>query len=212
MPERIKLGKEGDQPFKIKASGVSREHAFIEIDDYGNWWLEDNNSSNGTFVRNENGDMVRWGRERITPSTFICLGPDNSKGCSFYAHQVKDYGNYTDDFKFMQDKEEEFDRKAEALDDRMKKMRIAGPIIVLVFFAISGIPFINNLLGEHALAIRIVLSSLSGMLITLYDGSSRKKQLKKEREKWHHCPNPLCSHKLKSSEIENMQCSKCHKP
>lgn len=213
MQEVIRLGRDGDQPFEIKATGVSSQHAKIEIDDYGNWWLEDCNSTNGTYVRNENGDLVRWGRDRITPHSFICLGPDNAKGCSFYAHQVKDYENYLEDFQFMQDKEDEFDRKKEELDAKMKKMRIAGPILALVVvFGVTGIPFINEMLGEHAMTIRIAMSSLSGILTTLYDGSGRKNQLKDEREKWHHCPNPSCSHMLKSSEIGKMQCSKCHKP
>jgi len=213
MAEVIKLGKEGEQPFEIKSTGVSRIHAIIEIDDDGNWWLEDCKSTNGTFVRNENGDFVRWGRERITPHSFICLGPDNSKGCSFYAHQIKDYGNFLEDFQFLQDKDAEFERKEEELENKIKKIRIMGPILVLIgVFCITGVPFINDMLGDYAMQIRIALSSLSGILTTLYDGSARKKQLKEEKEKWHHCPNPLCSHKLKSSEIENMQCSKCHKP
>lgn len=213
MAEIIKLGRDGDQPFEIKMSGVSSLHAIIEIDDYGNWWLEDCDSSNGTFVRDNNGNFVRWARERITPHSFICLGPDNAKGCSFYAHQVKDFGNFIEDFRMMQDKEEEFDRQEHVLDDKIKKIRIAGPIFVLVVvFGITGIPFINNLLGDYAMQIRIAVSSLSGLLTTLYDGSAKKRHLKKERDKWHHCPNPTCSHKLNSSEINNLQCSKCHKP
>ncbi|MBQ0022004.1 MAG: FHA domain-containing protein [Prevotellaceae bacterium] len=213
MAEIIKLGRDGNQPFEIKASGVSSQHAIIEIDDYGNWWLEDCNSSNGTFVRDKEGNFVRWGRERITPHTFICLGPDNSKGCSFFAHQVVDYGNFVEDFRILQDKEEEFDGKVDELNKKIKKIRIAGPIIVLVVvFGITGIPFINELLGDYAMQIRIAVSSLSGILTALYDGSAKTKQLKAEREKWHHCPNPLCSNKLKSSDIENMQCPKCHKP
>lgn len=207
------LGKEGNQPFEIKASGVSRVHAKIEIDDNGNWWLEDCDSSNGTFVRDHDGKLRRWGRERITPETFICLGPDNSKGCSFYAHQVKDYGNYMPDYIFMQEKEELYDRKDKELENKIKRFKIAGPIVVLAFvFCITGIPFINDALGENAMVIRITLSSLSGLITTLYDGSARKDKLKKERRRWQHCPNPACSHKLKADEIANLRCSKCKKP
>ncbi len=213
MVEIIKIGKEGDQPFEINASGVSRIHAKIEIDDDGVWWLEDCNSTNGTFVRDGNGNFKRWGREIITPQSFVCLGPDNSKGCSFYAHQVKDYGNFLEDLQFMQDKDAEFDKKEVELENKIKKLRIMGPILVLIgVFGITGIPFINELLGNYAMEIRIGLSSLSGLMTTFYDGSARKKQLREEREKWHHCPNPLCSHKMKSNEINNMQCSKCRKP
>ena len=53
------LGTEGNQPFEIKQTGVSHQHARVTIDDNGVWTLEDLNSTNGTFVRDENGDMRR---------------------------------------------------------------------------------------------------------------------------------------------------------
>ena len=65
------LGTEGNQPFEIKQTGVSHQHARVTIGDNGVWTLEDLNSTNGTFVRDENGDMRRVGTLVITPMTFI---------------------------------------------------------------------------------------------------------------------------------------------
>ena len=84
----ILLGKSGDQPFDIEQQGVSREHARLTIDDDGQWVLNDLDSSNGTYIRNENGDWERISKKKITPSTFICLGPDNANGCKFFARHV----------------------------------------------------------------------------------------------------------------------------
>lgn len=212
----IILGREGNQPFPIKAEcdGVSRRHAQITITDHGDWYLEDLDSSNGTYIRDEGtGDMIPISRKRtISPMTFILLGPDNSKGCCFFAKQADKYGDFTEEREYLVSKEEEFDRRNIELEANIKKMRILGPIVILVaVFAITGIPVINDMLGEYAIQIRIVLSSMSGLVTALYDGSARKRQLQEERERWHHCPNPCCSNKQTSKEIKNMKCSKCKK-
>ena len=114
----IILGREGTQPFKIKNEDVSRQHAQITIDDHGEWVLEDLNSSNGTFIRNEKGDLVRVGRVNITPMTFICLGPDNSKGCFFYAKQVENYGDFREEYEYLTELEDEYDEKIEKLEEK----------------------------------------------------------------------------------------------
>lgn len=208
--------KKCNQPFPIKdeCDGVSREHAKITITDHGDWYLEDLDSSNGTYVRDEStGEMIPVsGKKLISPMTFIFLGPDNSKGCCFFAKQADKYGNFTEERQYLVDKEEEFDRRSEELESNIKKMRIIGPLsIIIMVFVITGIPVITDLLGNHATEIRLVLSSMSGIVIALYDGSTRKKKLQDERERWHHCPNPCCSNKQTTKEIKNMRCSKCKK-
>ena len=68
----IVLGREGTQPFKIKNEDVSRQHAQITIDDHGEWVLEDLNSSNGTFIRNENSSC---GTSKHHPYDFYLFRP-----------------------------------------------------------------------------------------------------------------------------------------
>lgn len=212
----IVLGREGDQPFPIKAeiNGVSRRHAQITINDNGDWYLEDLGSSNGTFIRDEKtGEIVPvLGKKRITPMTFIFLGPDNSRGCCFFAKQADKYGDFTEEHEYLISKEELMDEKTDRLESDIKKIRIIGPISILItVFLITGIPTINNLLGDYAMQIRIALSSMSGLVTALYDGTAKKRQLQEELERWHYCPNPCCSNKLTSKEIRDMRCSKCKK-
>lgn len=211
----IILGREGNQPFPIKdMDGVSRKHAQITIMDNGDCFLEDLGSSNGTTIRDEKtGKLIPIGRKRmITPMTFIFLGPNNSRGCCFFAKQAVSYGDFTEEHQYLIDKEEEYDSRIQDLERKIKLMRIAGPIIVIcAVFLITCIPFISNLLGSHAMEIRCMLSILSGIIPTLYDGASRKKRIAKKFECWHYCPNPCCSNILTSKEIKNMKCSKCKK-
>jgi len=212
----IILGREGNQPFKISddANGVSRKHAQIIITDNEEWYLEDLSSANGTYTRDEvTGHKVSvTGKKRITPMTFIFLGPDNSKGCCFFAKQADNYGEFTEDHIRLQLKNEELDRKSKTLDDKIKKIRLIGPVVLVIsVFAITGIPAISSALGENAMLIRLILSPLSGIIPVLYDGSARKKKLQEERELWNYCPNPCCSNKQTSKELRDMKCSKCKK-
>lgn len=208
------LGKEGEQPFEIKQEGVSRKHAEITING-DDWTLEDLKSSNGTFIRDEDGRFVslgNGGKCRISPMTFICLGPgpDNANSCCFYARQVLSPGDYITEYQYLLSKVDEYEAKKKKIENQIKKIRIAGPVFVVTsVFAITGIPFISQFLGEHALSIRIAMSSMSGLLPVLYDGSARIKRLDDEFEKWNHCPNPACSHKLTRKEIKKMKHTKC---
>ena len=134
----IVLGREGTQPFKIKNEDVSRQHAQITIDDHGEWVLEDLNSSNGTFIRNEKGDLVRVGRVNITPMTFICLGPDNSKGCFFYAKQVENYGDFREEYEYLTELEDEYDEKIEKLEEKEHTQKmivfVVNVLVMIVTF------------------------------------------------------------------------------
>lgn len=63
------VGRDSEAGFVVSRSSVSRQHARLYVDDSGAWWVEDLNSTNGTFV-NENrikhqqltdADQVRFG-------------------------------------------------------------------------------------------------------------------------------------------------------
>lgn len=63
------VGRDSEAGFVVSRSSVSRQHARLYRDDAGAWWVEDLNSTNGTFV-NENrikqqqlsdADQVRFG-------------------------------------------------------------------------------------------------------------------------------------------------------
>ena len=201
----IVLGKGGNQPFPIKNEGVSHRHAQITVDDFDQWTLEDLDSSNGTYVRREeDGELMRVSKVKIKPMTFICLGPDNSKGCSFYARQAFDYGNFKEEYEYLIDKEDEFDEKIEAIE---RKAQMIKKIIFIVNIAIV----LLSLGGETGVWILRAGTIVSSFFAAFYDASGAKKKVNDLRDKFHQCPNPLCSHRLKTEEIRDMKCAKCKK-
>lgn len=200
----IILGKGGNQPFKIKNEGVSFHHAQITIDDNGEWMLEDLNSTNGTYIRNDVGDLVRVGKVTISPMTFICLGPDNSKGCCFYAKQAENYGDFREEYDFLTDKVDEYEEK-------LGKLEVKTQRIKLLVFLVNIVIVIFSMFGEAGVWLLRAGTLVSTGFAAFYDASGLKKKMKAQQEKFYHCPNPLCSHILKASEIREMKCSKCKK-
>ncbi len=64
------VGRDTDAGFVVSRGSVSRQHARLFVDDDGNWWVEDLNSTNGTFVNEirlvhsqqlADSDQVRFG-------------------------------------------------------------------------------------------------------------------------------------------------------
>ena len=97
------IGKEGTQRFAINGSRVSRQHAKITVTDSGQWILEDLNSTNGTYIINENDELVQIKRVNITEFTRIVLADQTSMGFTFYAHHVleEDPKNYQQEFRYV---------------------------------------------------------------------------------------------------------------
>lgn len=200
--KQILLGTEGNQPFKITQQGVSRQHARITIGDDGVWTLEDLSSTNGTFIRNEEGEMRRVGTLVINPMTFICLGPNNANGCSFYATHLVNPDDFIKEFQYLNQLEDDFDAQEEHADKMEKRIRLL--IAIASFVSLIGSFLVSN--GVLLLRVGTLVSLVSTMF---FNPNEKKKKLQAEREKFHTCPNPKCSHIMKSREIRMMQCAKC---
>lgn len=200
--KQILLGTEGNQPFKITQQGVSRQHARITIGNDGVWTLEDLNSTNGTFIRNEEGEMRRVGTLVINPMTFICLGPNNANGCSFYATHLVNPDDFINEFQYLNQLEDKFDAQEEHADKMEKRIRLL--IAIASFVSLIGSFLVSN--GVLLLRVGTLVSLVSTMF---FNPNEKKKKLQAEREKFHTCPNPKCSHIMKSREIRMMQCAKC---
>lgn len=212
---KINIGKEGNQPFEIEQLGVSRNHATIEISDDGTvWTLTDNDSTNGTFIRESDGQYRRIASVRITPMTFIRLGPDTVHGCSFYAKRVlgdKDNYEYFEEFEEIQKINKKYAESIAAMEAKTSKAKLYQRLISMgiVFALLCLIPF-DSFFGMPPFMLRMVLTPVISEMITFFfDPKKKVKQLKDERDRFYDCPNPECSHKLKESEIEAMSCSKC---
>lgn len=209
MP-RIKLGRDGDQPFSIAPTKltVSGVHAFLDFDEEtGDLWIEDNHSKNGTFIRNSDGQYMQVIRERITPDTFICLGDDTALGCSFFAHQAFDSVQdvFFDDFFYIRKKSEEYDTRLEKLENATKWVRIFLQITV----PILAIFLLKNLFPDLGSESRIVISMATPVILQLIDFPGKRKRIVEERSRWRRCPNPQCCHTLSDEEVQNMHCRAC---
>ena len=210
----IILGRTGNQPFKIDddADGVSRQHAQITITDNNGWYLEDLGSANGTYIREQNtGEMIPVnGKRRISPMTFIFLGPDNSKGCCFFAKQADKYGDFTEERQYLFNKDEELTFKKNQIDKLNSNLTLLKTILPFVVFGLSLV--IVPGAGTIQMLIRMGASAIPSALIqVLYNPKVKENEIKELREKFSHCPNPCCSNKQTSKEIRNMKCSKCKK-
>ena len=140
----------------------------------------------------------------ITPMTFICLGPSNANGCSFYAIHLQNT-DFIEEFEYLNKLEDEFDAKEESSEKMARTMRLliaSASLIALVgSFVVSHGPLQLMLLR---------LGSAVSLLSTIFfNPAEKKKKLQVEREKFHACPNPKCAHTLRKNEIRAMQCSKC---
>lgn len=205
MAKTITIGKQGDQPFTISQEGVSRHHARLTIEDDDRWLLEDLDSSNGTFIRNEDGDLEQVSRKYITEATYICLGPDNSNGCRFYARQLVAPGDFQKDFDYLEDLDSEIEENLDNAEDKSKLVRKA---IALISTAGLIGSFIVTDDSARTLLLRISTGATAASTM-FYDPSKQKKSLKTLREKMFGCPNPACSNTLKSKDVKNRKCPKC---
>lgn len=81
----IIIGKQGNQPFPLTESSISRHHAILHVDDKtGKVYLRDNNSTNGTYILNNN-NFVRILKEiPVTLNTLVRVGEKHT----FYIKDV----------------------------------------------------------------------------------------------------------------------------
>ena len=70
------IGKQGNQPFKLTESSISRQHALFHIDEAtGKMTLKDSNSTNGTWILARDGKFKRLvGDAPVGLNTLVRLG------------------------------------------------------------------------------------------------------------------------------------------
>lgn len=203
------------QPFECHGVSVSRKHAIITIDDNNVWWLEDRWSTNGTYIREEDGryrkigDKQCPGKCRITPMTFVKLGLEDT-GCCFYAKQADSYGNFNEEFEFIQNKIEtitnEGERHLRMLKITKMVLRILPGLIAFTWYIFDKSP--------NGIFIKMLIPIIANPLVEfIYNTNEKKKEIEKQvREKkrfFSQCPNPECNHLLSETDIQLMRCGTC---
>ena len=205
--KEIIIGRNGDQPFKITAEGVSARHASLTIRDDGRWILKDLDSTNGTYVRNEQYEYVRIAVKVIDEDTVIRLGSDDSiRSIQFTAVQLvkENQDDYSHEFEALRKKLEVSINKKNSIEKMVTRLSFAP----LACSAILMIGTMNLSFDPVALRCLFIAPTLLSPLINNY-GKKRLKELVSEMRNDFVCPNPKCRFPLSEIEIRRGQCSKC---
>lgn len=200
------IGREGEQLFPINNNGVSKQHARLSIR-RGVWMLEDLDSTNGTYVRNEKGEFVRIATKQITEDTVIRLGDKSINGYVFMAHHVleQDPNNYAYEFACLLRLREQLCGEEEemlAKNEKHKKMQRLAPILPFVF---TFLPFIP--------ASQMMMWMRGAMLVPMIVGfafagdTKKEKAFRRYRENMLVCPK--CGRRLSDSDVERECCPAC---
>lgn len=205
MATTITIGRKGNQPFPIQIASISSEHARVTLDG-DEWVLEDLNSTNGTYIRNnETGDFERIGRKVITEDTVIRLGNGGRfNEVVFMAHHliVKDPNDYAWELnQIINLYEERIKTRIDALYNKNNKREVFS---IIGTFAGLGLSF----LVKDLMLMRLCMS-LPPILVTLiFMGTSNKmRQIQELRNKIIVCPK--CNRQLSDQELKDRCCAKC---
>ncbi|MDR2471948.1 MAG: FHA domain-containing protein [Tannerella sp.] len=84
----IKIGKAADNNYVIDDPEASRYHAVLLVRDGGDLFIEDKNSTNGTFVND-----IRIIRKKVRPNDTVSFGLKNTVRVSDILHYENDYSD-----------------------------------------------------------------------------------------------------------------------
>ena len=206
MQKEIILGQAGNQPFPIKRDGVSHQHARLTVEADGTILLEDLHSTNGTFVRNADGDFDRISRVRVTPDTVVRLGVGGMHSTQFWVHHA--LADADADFSY------EFHRiraTNDLLSQQMaqelahqKKMRFVPLAITGTFLLLTMLPILPPWLQMNLMRAGMLVGSLVSAFFIKND---KYVAIAGRKRKVITCPN--CGRPLSDYELEQQQCQLC---
>lgn len=211
MSQEFIIGKSPASSIKVPADrlGVSGRHAKITITDSGKWELLDLDSTNGTFIREDNGEFTRISSRSITECDVIRLGAKGADSFTFMAHRVTEPGDsYGYEFRQLRRKQAELAERASKLEKRIstvgwisKCSGIAAFVIITYIAKFTGIDIDPN--------VRYMVIAMAPPIVGLFFAGDAKavKALRKIREKLLVCPK--CNRPISDYDIEEGQCSRC---
>lgn len=211
MSTEIIIGRSSASPIKVPDDrvAVSGKHVKITVSDNGDWKLEDLQSANGTFIRNESGEFDRVYKKDISEFDVIRMGNDGANSFVFTARRAMfPNDSYRKEFKHLKKvldtckAEEARKEKRIEINGWISKLSGAAVMIVCAILAsIKGIDIDPNL--------RIGLVALAPIAVGfIFNGDKKSlKAIKKKKDKFMLCPN--CGKRISEFDVEQGQCSKC---
>lgn len=210
--KEVIIGKEGTQRFAINGERVSRQHARITVTDSGDWILEDLNSTNGTYIINEDDELVQIKRMNITEFTRIVLADQTSMGFTFYAHHIleDDPKNYQQEFRQILQIHETAVMEKANIDAKLQKKNmmkfLPGFVSALIGLVLTLLLPLHQ--KVYGVAVTAVFTTILQALINVYIGKDSK--LRTFNSKYAGKLNcPCCSKPLSEIEFKNQMCSRC---
>lgn len=210
--KEVIIGKEGTQRFAINGERVSRQHARITVTDSGDWILEDLNSTNGTYIINEDDELVQIKRMNITEFTRIVLADQTSMGFTFYAHHIleDDPKNYQQEFRQILQIHEKAVMEKANIDAKLQKKNmmkfLPGFVSALIGLVLTLLLPLHQ--KVYGVAVTAVFTTILQALINVYIGKDSK--LRTFNSKYAGKLNcPCCSKPLSEIEFKNQMCSRC---
>ncbi|MDE7413643.1 MAG: FHA domain-containing protein [Muribaculaceae bacterium] len=196
-------------PVPADRVGVSGEHLKIRVSDDGRWHLEDLNSANGTYIRDDNGEFHRVYSKDITENDIIRLGNKGANSYTFMARRVKaPEDTYYHEFKQLK---KLVARQKEEEAEKEKRIEINGWISRVAGLAVIGIcALIGSISGvDIDPNTRYILIACAPVVVgLLFSGDPKKlKALRQRRSKIMLCPK--CWKPISEYDVEYGQCSRC---
>lgn len=216
MAQEYIIGRTSESLVKVPPEkiGVSGSHVKITITDNGIWELEDLNSANGTFLKDNNGNFQRVFKKTISENSIIRLGQEGHDSFVFTAHRaVASDPSYVFEFKQLKKQLKSIIEEETMLERKnqrnIKVVKAASPIALgLCVLAQYGIPGLKENADLNLWISRIAMGAAPVIIGAFFGIDTRAvKALKQKRAKVLTCPK--CGYPISEFDIQNMQCSKC---
>ncbi len=207
MAQEYLLGRSHSDTVKIPSTkvSVSGTHAKITVSDNGTWELEDLNSPNGVFIRDENGDFQKVFKKQINESSIIRLGKGGADSFVFTAHRILcSDDSYSYEFHQLR---KQLKKQLDEESKQEKKVSIHGWIAKLSGIIAIGLTYVISKDMDPLVRCSITGAMPAVLGLAFIGDGSVTKALKKQRAKLLRCPK--CGHPISDFDIENRQCSRC---
>jgi pSer/pThr/pTyr-binding forkhead associated (FHA) protein len=193
----------------IDREGVSSQHAKITINDKDNWMLEDLQSTNGTFLRNESGEFKRVYTKQINESDVIRLGNGGANSFIFMAHRlISSDDTYQYEFKqlrlLLRQQREQESKQEHKIELNAWISKASGLAVVALCWLVGMVDGIN--VDPN---FRYLMIAFAPIIVGfIFNGDRRKlRVLRKRREHLLICPK--CGKPIPEFDVEQGQCSRC---
>lgn len=206
------VGRHAESPVKIPAdkNAVSSHHVKITIADDGVWTLEDLNSPNGTYVRDENGEFQRVYKKQIVETDIIRLGSAGIASMVFMARRVTtpDSTSYAYEFRQLKQLRKQQAEKEAAMEKKIERngwiSKCAGLGAIGVCALLGSIDGVN--IDPN---VRYVLIACAPVIAGVcFSGDAKAlRALRARRSKILVCPR--CQRPISEYDIDQGACSSC---